>query len=58
MRFEQVWQGWNCSEPEDALFPASVPGNIQYDYGVAHGFGDVHYALNYQKYQPLENDAW
>lgn len=58
MRFQQTWQGRNCQKDGDAWFAAQVPGNIQYDYGVAHGFGDAQYADNYKKYLPLENDDW
>lgn len=58
MKFEQVWKGRNCSDPETATFPASVPGNIQYDYGFACGFENVHFADRYKQYIPLENDAW
>lgn len=58
MRFDQIWQGRNCSEAEDALFPVSVPGNIQYDFGVARGFTDVQYADSYKQFVPYEDDAW
>lgn len=58
MKFYQTWQGRNCSEPAGCSFPASVPGNIQYDYGVAHGFADVQFADNYKQYLPLEDDDW
>ena len=58
MRFDQQWLGRNCAEAADAFFPAQVPGNIQYDYGVAHGFGDVQYADNVNQYRALEDVAW
>lgn len=58
MIFKQTWQGRNCTKEADAFFPAEVPGNIQYDYGVAHGFPDVQYADNYRHYLPLEDDHW
>lgn len=58
MKFEQVWSGRCCVEGDDGLFSATVPGNIQYDYGVAHGFGDVNYSDHYKQYLPLENDHW
>lgn len=58
MKFEQEWKGRNCSENAEEYFAATVPGNIQYDYGVAHGFGNVQYADNYKQYLPLENDDW
>lgn len=56
MIFKQKWQGKNCRD--GSVFEANVPGNIQYDYGVAHGFGDVQYADNCKKYEVLENDSW
>ena len=58
MRFEQKWEGKNLSRADEGYFAARVPGNIQLDYGVAHGFGDVQYADNYRQYLPLENDEW
>ena len=58
MRFLQTWQGRNCQKDGGALFDAQVPGNIQFDYGVAHGFGDPQYADNCKKYLPLEDDDW
>ncbi|MBE6554059.1 MAG: hypothetical protein E7666_06940 [Ruminococcaceae bacterium] len=58
MRFDQTWQGRNCSEAEGAFFPVSVPGNIQYDFGVARGFTDVQFADGYKQYIPYEDDAW
>ena len=56
MIFRQKWEGRRISE--GGYFPATVPGNIQYDYGVAHGFADVQFSDNYKQYLPLENDAW
>ena len=58
MIFEQVWEGRNCSENGKYYFSAYVPGNIQYDYGVAHGFGDVQFSDNYKQYSSLEDDHW
>ncbi len=57
MKFEQIWQGINCTEPT-APFPATVPGNIQYDFGQARHFGDVSYADNYKQYLPYEDHHW
>ena len=58
MRFDQIWQGRNCTKEPDTWIALSVPGNIQYDYGVAHGFADVQYSDNYKQYQTLEGDHW
>ena len=57
MKFTQSWKGRNCREG-DLWFSATVPGNIQYDYGVAHNFDDVQYADNHLRFVALENDAW
>ena len=43
-----IWTG--RMEGTDEVFPASVPGNIQADYAAAHGWGDLHYADNCQRY--------
>ena len=58
MKFEQIWQGRNCNKNADDWFPVTVPGNIQYDYGVQHNFADVQYSDNYKQYLPLEDDHW
>lgn len=58
MKFEQNWKGRNCTKEPEVYFDVSVPGNIQYDYGVAHGFENVQFADNYKQYLPLENDDW
>ena len=56
MIFKQEWQGRNCRTGE--VFAASVPGNIQYDFAVAKGFGDIQYSDNYKKLMPYEDDGW
>ena len=58
MRFEQIWEGRNCQKDGEAWFAAKVPGTIQQDYGVAHGFADVQFSDNYKQYLELENDHW
>ena len=58
MKFEQKWMGRNCTKQENEWFPVSVPGNIQYDYGVFHGFPDVQYSDNCRYYEPIEDDHW
>lgn len=56
MKFQQKWRGRVCAGLEDkAWFEARVPGNIQYDYGVAHNFGDPNVSDHVLKYLPLEN---
>ncbi|MBQ7669966.1 MAG: hypothetical protein IJS45_04510 [Clostridia bacterium] len=56
MIYRQNWVGRRCSEKD--TFPARVPGNIQYDYAVSHGFKDVMRADNYKEYLQLEDDEW
>ena len=58
MRFDQAWNGRNCSKAEHEWFPVTVPGNIQYDYGIFHNFADLNYSDNYKQYLPLEEDHW
>ena len=59
MIYYQNWQGRICDGAEsNQWFKASVPGNIQFDYGVAHDFGDPDYMDNYRKYLPLEGVTW
>ena len=57
MIFHQIFEGRNVTK-NDGCFPASVPGNIQLDYGNYKGFGDANYALNSELYLPLEDDFW
>ena len=58
MRFDQKWNGRNCDKNPAEWFPVSVPGNIQYDYGVFHNFEDLNYSDNYKQFLPLEDDHW
>lgn len=59
MKYNQVWQGRIIDKKGyGEWFKASVPGNIQYDYGVAHEFGDADYMDNFMKYKPLEDATW
>lgn len=59
MIFKQKWMGRIYDKDvENQWFEANVPGNIQYDYGVANKFGDPDYMDNYLKYQPLEDLMW
>ena len=59
MKFNQDWLGYRIHNGEKSEpFKASVPGNIQYDYGVANNFKDVYYADGCRQYEELEDDAW
>ena len=58
MIFKQSWQGVRLGAQGEEVFPASVPGNIQYDYAEANGFGDVMYGENVRRFEALEDDEW
>lgn len=59
MKFEQLWQARAIRpEGESAWFPARVPGNVQYDYGVFMGWGDINYNDNAEKYRVTEGYTW
>ena len=56
MRYAQTWNLRRIGTEE--WFPARVPGNIQYDYAVSHGFGDIHYGMNHLKFLEIEDWEW
>ncbi len=59
MKWMQTWTGYRVVNGIcDEGFPATVPGNIQYDYAVAHGFADVMYADGCRQFEALESDGW
>ncbi len=59
MKFHQKWEGVRIKDGKPCeIFEASVPGNIQYDYGKAANFGDVMYGENCTRFEEIENDAW
>lgn len=56
MKFYQTWRGRAVDGAvHHNWFEASVPGNIQYDYGKANGFGNVHEGCNVEQYGVLED---
>jgi len=57
MIFQQNWIGYMKENPQDK-FKVKVPGCIQSDYAVAHGYGDVNYGLNFKEYKCLEDLYW
>ena len=57
MNFYQNWIAYRAGDRSEA-FPARVPGNIQADYALAHGFGDVNVARNCEKFRALEDETW
>lgn len=61
MKFEQQWTA--CGKTENTSeygkeFPASVPGNVQYDYAVANGISDYFYGVNADKFDVVEDYIW
>ncbi len=59
MKYKQQWTGVRIgADGATEEFVATVPGNIQYDYGKHAGFPDIQYSDNYKLYLPLENDHW
>ena len=59
MKYQQKWLGTRiCTDGTIESFEATVPGNIQLDYGNYAGFADLQYSDNYKQYLPLEDDHW
>ena len=59
MIFEQKWQGARVhNDVVSPWFEATVPGNIQEDYGKANGFPDHNFGDNCKLYEALEDDGW
>ncbi len=63
MKYYQKWQG--CISPDGKnkgeLFFAEVPGNIQYDYAKAMGWGDldsIMFGTNAKKFLDVEDSYW
>ncbi|MBE6611423.1 MAG: hypothetical protein E7632_02920 [Ruminococcaceae bacterium] len=57
MIFKQEWFAENLTK-SDGIFPAEVPGNLQYDYAAAKNWPDYQYADNYKMFGALEDDTW
>jgi len=59
MRYEQKWQA-RAIRPDGPSdwFDAKVPGNVQYDYGVYMGWGDINYAENVTRFRETEGYTW
>ncbi len=51
-------QSWRLRALGGEWFEAHVPGNIQYDYALAHDFGDIHYGMNHRKFLEIEDWEW
>lgn len=56
MIFKQEWTLRRIGTED--FFPARVPGNIQYDYAVSHGFGDINYGMNHERFLEIEDWEW
>ena len=63
MKYYQTWNG--CISPDGKkksdFFPCEVPGNIQYDYARAQGWGDldeIMYGTNARKFLAVEDSFW
>ena len=59
MKYPQEWQA-RAIRPEGSSpwFPAQVPGNVQYDYGRAMGWGDINYGSNVEAFRQTEDYTW
>ncbi len=59
MKFNQQWQA-RAIRPDGPSdwFPAEVPGNVQYDYGVYMNWGDINIADNVTKFRQTEDYTW
>ncbi|MBQ8895056.1 MAG: hypothetical protein IJ043_11700 [Clostridia bacterium] len=61
MRYEQKWQAGRydpAGKESYPLFPAEVPGNVQYDYSKFIGIDDLMYGTNTEKLLETENWYW
>ena len=59
MKYFQNWQARAISEDgPSSWFPAEVPGNVQYDYGLMMGRGDISVGENVQKFRATESYTW
>ena len=59
MKFNQKWQA-RAIRPDgpSEWFTAEVPGNVQYDYGVFMGWGDINIGENVVKFRRTEDWYW
>ena len=61
MIYPLIWKAAHFdpeTQTHNELFPAEVPGNIQYDYAVHHGFGDFQFSDHILQFQALEDFWW
>ena len=59
MKFNQQWQA-RAIRPDGCSdwFPAEVPGNVQHDYGLMMGWGDINVAENVTRFRETEGYTW
>ncbi len=57
MIFKQSWSAENLTRA-DGLFPAEVPGNVQYDYARHIGLPDYQVADHSKLFEAFEDDTW
>ncbi|MBQ2833831.1 MAG: hypothetical protein IJE71_04415 [Clostridia bacterium] len=59
MRFRQTWQARAIAPcGPGRYFPAEVPGNVQYDYGLMMGWGDISVGENVTRFRETEDWTW
>jgi len=59
MRFLQLWQARAIRhDGASDWFPAQVPGNVQHDYGVYMGWGDINVGENVTRFRQTERYTW
>lgn len=61
MRYNLEWSA-SQYDPEQKItypaFTAEVPGNVQYDYAAANGFGDIQFGDNVKQFEAIEDNWW
>ena len=61
MIYPLTWTAARFDPKENILydsFPSEVPGNVQYDYALHHGFGDYQFSNRVDQFKCLENYWW
>lgn len=56
-KFFQNWKAENLTK-QDGVFPAAVPGNVQFDYAAAKNWPDYQYGDNSKRFMDVEDDTW
>ena len=59
MQYHQLWQARAIRQDgAGEWFPAQVPGNLQHDYGVHMGWGDISVSENVTRFRQTEGYTW